>query len=1190
MMTTKRKWTTDEESVVGFADNTSLGTESPKAVRKTAKDQDGSAAQDTNTGESQETSDNNVTGKTKLRATSQRKKTSSMAANPPRVSYDTWPEPFKSLSQTHKALNLVYTFLCTRKHLATTFNKIKKAVEMQMGGRQLTVEDIARVKVIIPRAIRFEYVDEAVLDAMNSVDGNKDEYKLTESSTLCSSGGVFNTGAHENVDLVDTESHCDEDLRELLLFEFIDEDLRRQVQRKTNEPERSTKRPKKDDIKMPAYSQQQMLKLIEKRNGKFSDAVSAYLAKCEDEGVDPTTKLEKDKDTHIPVPPVRSPKGTVMAGLPTQVPKERKSISEIIAEIKQLDWYTGQIVPNGHRVIDAQPAVYGDLDFQLSQSLVNALYNCKGITKLYSHQAEAINALYQGHNVIVSTPTSSGKSLIYQIPMLHELEKDINSRGLYIFPTKALAQDQRRSIKELLQVMEGLEDIIVETFDGDTPMCDRNEIRDHGRIIFTNPDMLHVTILPQESGWRTFLKNLKFVVVDELHMYNGIFGSHVALVLRRLRRICAAVGNRHVKFVSCSATISNPEQHMRTVFGIDDVKVIDFDGSPSGRKEFLCWNTPYKDPGDPTSGRGDSVTEAARLFCQLVLRGVRVIAFCKIRKYCEIVLQAVKKEFQALGRGDVASLIMGYRGGYSPQDRRQIEKDMFEGRLLGIVATNALELGVDIGSLDAVITVGFPYSISNLRQQSGRAGRRNRDSLSVLIGESFPADQYYMKNPDEIFLKPNCEAQVDLKNELVLEGHVQCAAFEMPIRPDEDRVYFGDQLPEIATTRLVPDAMGFYHCHERFRPQPARHVSIRDIEENSFAVIDATHGRNVVLEEVEESRAIFTIYEGGIYMHQGQTYLVQELNTERRFARVSRVHVDWNTQQRDITDIDPIETEAIREIGHDTTSDSTTKAYFGSVRIRAVVYGFFKIDSRGRILDAVQVDNPPIERHTKGVWMDVPKRALEILESHRLNAAAAIHAAEHAILSLLPTYIISTPGDMRTECKVAKKELGTNLLRASRHATDRINISSQKKNTNSHGNENPEPSLSPPHRQRPARLTFYDTKGGRSGSGSGLAGKAFEFIDSLLQRALSRIEACACVTPGGCLECVCDERCREGNVVMSKAGARVVLRCLLGWNVDVDSLPWGEDHLGPITGESMGELVGGYETVVLAKEVPMKKG
>ncbi|KAK5245256.1 ATP-dependent 3'-5' DNA helicase, partial [Cryomyces antarcticus] len=309
------------------------------------------------------------------------------------------------------------------------------------------------------------------------------------------------------------------------------------------------------------------------------------------------------------------------ARLPASIPNERDTIPEIVSEIKTLEWYTGQIVPDGHRVFDPQPPIYGELNFEMSQNLVNALYNTRGITQLYSHQAEAINNLYDGHNVIVSTSTSSGKSLIYQIPVLHELENDPNSRAMYIFPTKALAQDQRRSLKDLLRFMDGLQDLVVETFDGDTAMPDRNHIRDEARIIFTNPDMLHITVLPQEESWRTFLQNLKFVVVDELHVYNGLFGSHVALIMRRLRRICAAVGNRHIKFISCSATVANPEEHMKTIFGVDQVKLTDFDGSPSGRKEFLCWNTPFKDPADPTSGRGNTLVEAAKLFCQLILRG-----------------------------------------------------------------------------------------------------------------------------------------------------------------------------------------------------------------------------------------------------------------------------------------------------------------------------------------------------------------------------------------------------------------------------------------------------------------------------------------------------------------------------------------------------------------------------------------
>lgn len=1072
-----------------------------------------------------------------------------------------WPDALKRLSQTQRALNLVYTFCCTRKHFATTFDNIKRAVQAQLGpDRELTVEDVARVKALVPGAVRFEYVDETKLEL---IVGEKDPADCGPSHRRSLWEAEDSAGPNEeNLGVT----------RNVLLFEFVDGDLKREVKDpKTGEPVKAVRRMRDEDLKMPVFSQKQMLKLIEKRNAKFSDAIDAFLVRCEDQVIDPVLLLEQEKDLYIPTPPGSGATTPAVAKAPATIPKERLSIAEIITEIREMDWYHAQIVPEGHRVFDAQSPVYGDLTFQLSQDLVNTLYNTKGITQLYSHQAEAINHLYEGHNVIVSTSTSSGKSLIYQIPMLHELEKDPDSRGMYIFPTKALAQDQRRSMMDLLQYMNALQHIMVETFDGDTPMGSRNLIRDEARIIFTNPDMLHITILPQESAWRTFLKNLKFVVVDELHVYNGLFGSHVAFIMRRLRRICAAVGNRHVKFISCSATVANPEAHMKSVFGVQNVKLIDFDGSPSGRKEFICWNTPYKDPADPTSGRADSVAETARLVCQLILRGVRVIAFCRIRKMCEILLQAVRNEFQAIERPEVGKLVMGYRGGYSPQDRRRIEKEMFEGTLMGIVATNALELGVDIGSLDAVITLGFPYSISNLRQQSGRAGRRNKDSLSVLVGDRYPTDQHYMQNPDEIFTRPNCELQIDLSNELILEGHVQCAAFEAPISPDEDRVYFGEQIYAVVATRLIKDSMGFYHCHERFRPQPSRCVSIRDTEDQHFAVIDTTNNRNVVLEEVEASRAFFTIYEGGIFLHQGETYLVQELNTERHFARVTRVRVDWSTMQRDFTDIDPVETETMRPI---TTDPSGCRAFFGAVQIHAVVYGFFKIDKRGRVLDAVEVDNPPIDILTKGMWLDVPSRAITILESHRLNIAAAIHAAEHAVLSLLPSFVISSPGDVRTECKVAKKELGRPLRRANETSV------SDKKEL--------QKLLQPPSRQRPARLTFYDAKGGSCGSG--IASKAFEFIGLLLRRAVARIEACTCLSPQGCVECVCDERCKEMNQVMSKAGAGVILRCLLGWEVDVDALPWGEDIDGHDFGVGGGELAGGYETVIAAKEVPWKAG
>ncbi|RMZ84256.1 hypothetical protein DV738_g802, partial [Chaetothyriales sp. CBS 135597] len=1024
-----------------------------------------------------------------------------------------WTEHFKYLSNLHRALNIVYTFCCTRKHFATTWGNIKSTVEGHIK-RPLVEEDVAQVKCLIPRAIRFEYVDEHCL--LVTVAGEGDDIRAAGRDY---GGQTLQNG----------------ESKELLLFEFIDGDLKREViDPKTGEVVKATQKLRNEDLKMPVFSQKAMLKLIEKRNTKFTSAVNAFLNRCAEEGTDAEARIKELGQQYVPYPSIsRQNTPKPYNGPPKQIPKERRPIPEIVKELTEQEWYTGQIVPDGHRVFEAQEAIYGELKFVLSQELVNALYNTRGITQFYSHQAEAINNLYDGESVIVSTSTSSGKSLIYQVPMLHELEHDPASRGMYIFPTKALAQDQRRSMKELLSFLPGLGNVMVETFDGDTAMADRNQIRDEARIIFTNPDMLHITILPQESNWRTFLKNLKFVVVDELHVYNGLFGAHVAFVMRRLRRICAAVGNRKVKFISCSATVRNPEEHMKTIFGLDRVKLTDFDGSPSGRKEFVCWNTPFKDPGDPTSGRGNAFYETARLLGELILRGVRVIAFVRIRQQCEVLLGAVKAYFTEVDRLECAALVMGYRGGYSPADRRKIEAEMFAGRLMGIVATTALELGVDIGSLDAVVTMGFPYSIANLRQQSGRAGRRNRDSLSVLVGDCFPVDQHYMAHPDEIFTKENCELQVDLSNELVVEGHIQCAAYEMPVQAEEDIKFLGKQLPEICRSRLRYDPLGFYHCHERFRPLPSKCVSIRDTEDDTFAVIDITHGRNVVLEEVEVSRAFFTLYEGGIFLHQGRTYMIKEFLPERKMARVQLVKVDWTTQQRDFTDIDPIETEQVRRV----SANSLTRAYFGRIKIHAVVFGFFKLDARRRILDAVAVDNPPIDIFSKGLWLDVPRFAIDILKRKRLNLAAAIHAAEHAVMSLMPQFVVSMPGDVRTECKNAIKEFA-------------------KKET---------------QRKRPARLTFYDAKGGQGGSG--IAAKAFEFIDLLLQRAVERVATCYCVE--GCTECICDERCKEQNMIMSKAGAGVILKSLIGADIDIDALPEGEEERVPA----------GVETVLEATEV-----
>lgn len=429
-----------------------------------------------------------------------------------------WPPLFKELDKTHRALNLVFTFCSTRKHVATTFNTIRTAVESHTK-RELKIEDIAAIVALRPDGINLTYVDEIMLQTDIKGAERDSTFKTGKSKDIRVQGPApdASVGGLTGMEVLGSH-HPDEnppDGQEVLFFEFIDGDLKRQVQhKKTGEPTNPSRKLRNEDLKMPVYSQKQLTTLIEKRNQKFTDAVSTFINRCVEQKIDPEVMLREETEVYIPFPSESStttPRPEPST-IPKSIPKERKSIPEIVQELKDSSWYTGQIVPDGHRVFEAQEPVFGELDFLLSQDMVNALYNAKGITKFYAHQSEAINSLNAGRHVVVSTSTSSGKSLIYQLPVLHALEKDHNTRAMYIFPTKALAQDQKRSLKEMLSYLTGLEQVLVETFDGDTPMHERNQIRDEARIIFTNPDMLHITILPQEDRWRSFLQNLKYVV------------------------------------------------------------------------------------------------------------------------------------------------------------------------------------------------------------------------------------------------------------------------------------------------------------------------------------------------------------------------------------------------------------------------------------------------------------------------------------------------------------------------------------------------------------------------------------------------------------------------------------------------------------------------------------------------------
>ncbi|QRW17015.1 DEAD/DEAH box helicase [Rhizoctonia solani] len=681
--------------------------------------------------------------------------------------------------------------------------------------------------------------------------------------------------------------------------------------------------------------------LIEKRNDRFCAAVNELIAACAVTSEDPVALVTSAAHDHIPINPASILESTISGSseaLTIPSSSERPSIESVIKSFKDFHEarpYREQIVYE--RVFDKREARWGELARPISNNVANALKMARGVTGFYSHQAAAINSIWDKRTSLypqallqervlfiryMAQPETAYHTcdelvLISKVPILCALEKDKTATAMFIYPTKALAQDQKGAIEQLLLRCPGLEDIKVATYDGDTPQALRNTVRQTASIIFTNFDMLHASIIPNEEHWRRFLKNLHLVVVDELHYYTGAFGSHAAMIMRRLRRVCAANGNQNIRYISCSATITNPRQHMADIFGIEDVEVITDDGAPAGQKHFVLWNPPHIDPLNPSAGKG-----------------VRTIVFCKVRR--TYILAKVRASRRILAKRST-----------------KIEHEAFSGNLLGLVATNALELGVDIGTLDAVIVLGFPFGLASLRQQMGRAGRRARDALTVLVADSRAIDQHYVNHPDELF------------------------------------------------STLKRDGDGWYHTNPKFLPFPSKYISIRGIEEEKYVVIDTTlhsEGQVKILEEIEVSRAIFELYEGGVFMHQGQTYIVTQVSHDEKQARIFRSDVNWTTRPRDFTDINAIQTHRIR-----------------------AVFGFLKL--RGQeILDIVDIQTPPYERTTTGMWMDVPKFILQLLKDKGISPAEAIHAASHAVLNR--THLSS---DLKTECKVPSKEYANGI-------------------------------------------------------------------------------------------------------------------------------------------------------------------
>ncbi|MFC2034327.1 DEAD/DEAH box helicase [Chloroflexota bacterium] len=744
--------------------------------------------------------------------------------------------------------------------------------------------------------------------------------------------------------------------------------------------------------------------------------------------------------------------------------------------------YSGQIVHTQH--ILSSDAKNADLDVSLAPELQDCLERY-GIYNLYTHQAEAVNNARMGKNVVVSTSSASGKSLCYNIAVVQEILTKPTNRALYLFPTKALAQDQLRALREMFcpELFKADE---IDTFDGDTPQAERSRIRKRARIILSNPDMLHVGILPNHHSWVNLLRNLRYVVIDEAHIYRGVFGSHVAGVLRRLRRLCDYYGSKP-QFICASATIANPGEHSERITGFP-FTVIDNDGSPKGGKDFVFWNPPIID--EARSTRRSANSEATDLFTELVNHYVRTLTFARTRRLTELIYTYARDRLLAVNP-DIVKRIKPYRAGYLPAERRHIEQELFDGRLIGVVATVALELGIDIGDLDATVLTGYPGSIASTWQQAGRSGRGKEKSLSFLIGVDNPLDQYFMHHPESFFQKSVENALVNPDNPYILRAHLLCAAWELPLT-NRDEKYFGSCFKQ-ERNQLEEQKMLRLRSHRWFIAAsisyPTQAISIRAASGENFVIIDTSTASP--LETVEASVAIFQIHPGAIYLHQGESYLVTDLDFVSRTANARQTDANYYTQTKEITDL-----RIIKQV--DSKKYGQVNACLGEVEVTTSVVGFKKkMQFTEEVIGEEPLDLPPQHFSTVAFWFDLPSEAINKLEEANLNFAGGLHATEHAAIGILPLFALCDRNDIGGVSIPLHPDTGK------------------------------------------AQVFIYDAYPG----GIGIAEKGFDMIEQLWQATLKVIKECTCQE--GCPSCIQSPKCGNNNKPLDKTASWILLEGLL---------------------------------------------
>jgi DEAD/DEAH box helicase domain-containing protein len=737
------------------------------------------------------------------------------------------------------------------------------------------------------------------------------------------------------------------------------------------------------------------------------------------------------------------------------------------------------------RHFPARPVVPAPFPASLDPRIADAL-RARGIEQLFSHQARVWDLVEQGRHVVVVTPTASGKTLCYNLPALQSLIERPDARVLYLFPTKALAQDQ---LAELEAIAKSLPEMRMFTYDGDTPQDARRAVRARANLVLTNPDMLHSGVLPHHTKWATLFQNLRYVVIDELHAYRGVFGSHLANVLRRLKRICAHYGSTP-QFIMASATIANPGELASRLTG-EAVEEVAESGAPAGDKTFVCYNPPVVNP--ELGIRAPYLGEAAKLAIRLLHAEVPTIVFAQSRLSTEVLLTTIKQGVADRATGD-AGIVRGYRGGYLPNRRRAVERELRAGEALGVVSTNALELGVDIGHLDAAVLAGYPGTIASLWQQAGRAGRRAGSSAAVLVATSAPLDQFMVTHPDYLFGTPPEHARINPDNPFILVNHLKCAAFELPI-PEDER--FGDcdvrrELAALEDEGVLHRAGRRYHWASE--TYPADHISLRTVTTDNFVVIDtafrdaAQTKKRQIVAEVDWGSAFATIYPKAIYLVESVPYEVQELRfreDEEKVAYVKRVDVDYFTDAVSARGVWILRRLEGRE-------HPGYLAEQGEVLVAEKVVGFKKIKlGTMENVGSGEVELPQQEKQTTSAWVTVPPPTLERVSRSREELIDGLRAITYLLHHLAPIFLLCDVRDLGSWLgDTTPAEAGAVATR-----------------------ESAKQRLMQAERFNPT-IYLYDAHAG----GIGLAERVFDVLPDLLRRGLEVLTACPCAF--GCPSCV----------------------------------------------------------------------